>query len=197
MDGPRSFREGCVVLGPWPLEPAGWAGAGSEAGTEGDPGRGCASLWMRSPASGAQLMASRVAVAPWGPTSPSSFPHPLGLGEQKSLLNENVSRIPCKQGESLSSRCNGRGSPTPQSPNALCPPGRAGHAGCPPRDSRSAKFVPLSLRSSGTGRSPRQELRRSYLGGDVETAWRRRLAGQLLPGRQARWQRQLGVVLRV
>ncbi|MEJ1271661.1 hypothetical protein NN561_002502 [Cricetulus griseus] len=69
----------------------------------------------------------------------------------------------------------------PPKSERLCPPGRAGHAGCPPRDSRSAKFVPLSLRSSGTGRSPRQELRRSYLGGEEETAWRWP-ASQLLPG---------------
>lgn len=49
-----------------------------------------------------------------------------------------------------------------QSPNVLCPPGSAGHAG-PSRVSRSAKFVSLSLLSSGTGRSPRQELQWSYL----------------------------------
>lgn len=45
------------------------------------------------------------------------------------MLSEDVSRIPCKQGERLSSRCNGQGSPMPQSPNVLCPPGSAGHAG--------------------------------------------------------------------
>lgn len=80
IDGPCSFRAGCVVLGTWPLKPADRAGAesGSGVGTEGDPGRGSASLWMRSALSGAQLIASRMAVARRRPTSPSSFPHPKG-----------------------------------------------------------------------------------------------------------------------
>lgn len=97
MDDPSSFREGCLVLGTSPLEPAGSAGAGSVAGTEGDPGRGSPSLWMRSPASGAQLIASSVAVAPRGPASPSSFLHPFGLGEMESLLSKGVSRIPASR----------------------------------------------------------------------------------------------------
>lgn len=96
IDGPSSFRAGCLVLGTSPLEPAGSAGAGSVAGTEGDPGRGSPSL-MRSPVSGAQLIASSVADAPRGPASPSSFFHPLGLGEIESLLSEGVSRIPASR----------------------------------------------------------------------------------------------------
>lgn len=148
MVGPSSFRAGCLVLATWPLEPAGSAGAGPVSGTEGDPGRGSPSR-MRSPVSGAQLIASRVAVAPRGPASPASFLHPLGLGEIESLLSDGVSRIPASREKVYLAGATGE--------ETRCPKIRAPRAHLGARGTRGAHRARADLRSLFCSASEDQE----------------------------------------